>query len=320
MRGTPLAVRLLPLVLSLAGCGGKAPIEDRDVAIHLETTASEVDFGRPFELTVVRVWAKDLQPEAWDDRKLEPLSLRALKVETREDGHHIEESRHFAAHAFARETAVVPGLVFKAFSKDDGSERRAVTEGFRLKVRSALDPEAPGEVEWPEGPLEVPGRSWFTIVGIGAGVLVILLMILEARRRAARRAAAVVVAPSAEPVPAPADRARDRLDRLRLLDPSTTEEVQAFHVEVADLVRDYLAESMDLQAPEQTTEEFLASPRTLGALRDEHRRLLEGFLTDCDLVKFANVASTKAGRETLLLRADRLVNETAGTTLPEVPA
>ena len=62
---------------------------------------------------------------------------------------------------------------------------------------------------------------------------------------------------------------------------------EPFCVAVSNAVRNFLEEQMGLRAPERTTEEFLNEMATHNELRYAHQELLRGFLTHCDLVKFA---------------------------------
>jgi hypothetical protein len=60
-----------------------------------------------------------------------------------------------------------------------------------------------------------------------------------------------------------------------------------FYVRLSDILRRYVEWRFGLQAPEQTTEEFLAAVHQTGGLIGSHQALLGTFLEHCDLVKFA---------------------------------
>lgn len=84
----------------------------------------------------------------------------------------------------------------------------------------------------------------------------------------------------------------------------------AFCSLVSDVIRVYLEERFNLHAPDRTTEEFLAELREGTQLNQEHKALLENFLTKCDLVKFARDEPTEPELRGLLDAALRLIDET----------
>jgi hypothetical protein len=79
---------------------------------------------------------------------------------------------------------------------------------------------------------------------------------------------------------------------------------------VSDVIRIYLEERFNLHAPDRTTDEFLDELRNRSILKEEHKLLLEDFLTRCDLVKFARHEPTEPELRALLDAAFRLIDET----------
>ena len=84
----------------------------------------------------------------------------------------------------------------------------------------------------------------------------------------------------------------------------------AFCSLVSDVTRVYLEERFNLHAPDRTTEEFLDELRNSSRLNEEHKALLENFLTKCDLAKFAREEPTEPELHGLLDAALRLIDET----------
>jgi hypothetical protein len=83
-----------------------------------------------------------------------------------------------------------------------------------------------------------------------------------------------------------------------------------FCILVSDAVRLYLEERFGLRAPERTTEEFLADLGRSVALTDPQKASLQGFLTACDMVKFAKYEPQRQELEFLYNSALRLIEET----------
>lgn len=117
------------------------------------------------------------------------------------------------------------------------------------------------------------------------------------------------------PGESPADRARRRLTAALdvLHDP------ERFATRVSEVVRTYLEERFGLHAPERTTEEFLAELSTSASLDTRHKAVLEGFLTRCDLVKFARAEPGPTELTELHDAASRLVEETSPVAVVPPP-
>ncbi len=313
-----LAAALLVLAPS-AACGGgspRPPIPDEELSLRIHAEAGEVELGRAFPLTVVRVWAKDLEPEPWRDELLAPLVVRPVEATRREDGRRVEETRRFQAYAFHRERVVVPAPSFRARPEGGGPERVATGAALDIPVAPALPAGTAGEPELPGEPLPEPTVEPFPWVrwSARAGLLLVALVLGGAIRSRMRRARALQEgpAPLAPPVPPvlPHVRALERLQRLRALEPQGSGEIEAYHVEASALLRDYLEERFAIRSRERTTQELLAAPETTRAAQALPRSLLSQALSHCDLVKFARHPSGAPDRARLVEAAERFVVET----------
>lgn len=80
---------------------------------------------------------------------------------------------------------------------------------------------------------------------------------------------------------------------------------------LTDIVRVYLERRFDLNAPTQTTYEFLQDLEKTGSpLPDGHRGFLKDFMTSADLVKFANLPADARLFDEASEKAERLICET----------
>jgi hypothetical protein len=118
-------------------------------------------------------------------------------------------------------------------------------------------------------------------------------------------------APAAPSVP-PHVRARQQLEAALAL----LSQPYAFCSAVSDTIRWYLEERFDFHAPERTTEEFLHELRGSDRLLPGQKSGLEGFLTRCDLVKFAKYDPAEPELRDLHASAVRLVEETEPRPAP----
>ena len=68
--------------------------------------------------------------------------------------------------------------------------------------------------------------------------------------------------------------------------------IKEFYERISGILRYYIEDRYDLHAPERTTEEFLFELQATDVLAAADKKVLEEFLTHCDLVKFARHAPT----------------------------
>jgi hypothetical protein len=78
-----------------------------------------------------------------------------------------------------------------------------------------------------------------------------------------------------------------RLKALVKDDPVAAGKIKEFYERINDILRHYIEHRFNLRAPERTTEEFLAEPAAADVFGETDKKMLEEFLTHCDLVKFA---------------------------------
>jgi hypothetical protein len=299
-RATRLLAELAVLAaLAAAGCGDRTPLPERDLALTIGA-ADEVDFGRAFPLTIEREWGVDLTPEPWRDEALAPLRIVPLSTEQQSDGRHVLETRRVRAYSFVAGRVALAAVPFHATDRG-GSTRSVASAPLAIDVRPTLaDPTSPPEL--PDELLLPPSR--FNTAWWAGGVAFVLVALLAAwivaRRR--RRAATPAAAAAGSSAPAPRERALARLARLRASDPRDEPALEAFHVEAAALLKEYVAEGFALPVLQRTTEEIAARP-------DDgfEAAALARLLARCDRVKFARAASDAANRADWLDDALRFV-------------
>ncbi len=122
-------------------------------------------------------------------------------------------------------------------------------------------------------------RRWGPIV-LTVVVTLLLIVLLFQRRR-------IKTAP---PLP-PEQWALRELDRIeeKLMPPRG--DAEAFHTQLSQVVRRYLAERFVPHALQQTTAEFLDAVRQVPQLTEAHQALLHDLFERCDLAKFARAST-----------------------------
>jgi len=113
------------------------------------------------------------------------------------------------------------------------------------------------------------------------------------------------------PAASPFEMAMARLDSLdHRLRPNDREAMDAFFVELTDIVRRYLEQRFHLHAPELTTEEFLDIATSSPDLTREHRGFLQTFLRNADQVKFAGHVPGESDVDNMMLAVREFLNQT----------
>lgn len=192
------------------------------------------------------------------------------------EGSRVVRGRRYVLQPFLPGSYELPALTVTI----DGTSPLS-TEPVEVTVHSVLeDPDHP-ELQDIAEPVEMPVPAWWWVVG--AAVLVALVVTAAwwlKRRRLARQIPRVVT---------PHEEALAALDQLVASGLPDVAGLQVFYFRLSDIVRRYVEERFGLRAPEQTTEEFLATMVGSPAISGTHQRLLGSFLEQADMVKFARL-------------------------------
>ncbi|MBR4221667.1 MAG: hypothetical protein IKR81_10950 [Victivallales bacterium] len=121
---------------------------------------------------------------------------------------------------------------------------------------------------------------WWPYAVAAVLLLVALLVVVLLRRKHVKE---VELPP---PVP-PYEIALEELRRLVEAHLVEQGDFMGFYNAIQGILRRYIEARFDIHAPERTTEEFLAELRGSHSPIGQHQKLLESFLTHCDLVRFA---------------------------------
>jgi Domain of unknown function (DUF4381) len=153
------------------------------------------------------------------------------------------------------------------------------------------------------GPKAIVEAGWPLTAAVVVALVVGLVGFLLWRRR--RRAAAPM-----SRVQTLSEQTLAALESTKpLMRPETARE---FGIAASEVIRTYIERRFQLVATQRTTEEFLqALLQGSNDVLARHRALLEPFLSQCDLVKFAGTSLAAGELESLLASARRFVLETS---------
>ena len=288
----------------------RAETREGPVTASVSLTPAAPRLGDPMVLTLVVKAAEGVtvQMPAFGDA----LGRFAIvdftpRREATEDG--VLWSQRYTLQVAASGRQRVPRLRVEFVDEREGRDpkpRELLTDELGFQVASVLpEGEISAELRPPRPALaELEGpwlrRHWPWLAGAGVGLAAAGAGVWFWLRRAEQRARLTAF-----------DRALARLERLRRAGLPEQSGMDAWYVELSDIVRRYIEERFALRAPEQTTEEFLLEAGR-SALSGPHRQLLSAFLETCDRVKFARYHPGAGESQQALDEARRFLDETRG--------
>jgi hypothetical protein len=168
------------------------------------------------------------------------------------------------------------------FREGPGSEHHEVTwEPVLVEVVTTVGEPALSEARDITAIEEIPhGWSWLQGLLWVVLALMVLGLLLGGCELARRRGGRVPGLPAHL-------WALNELEDIEALALPKAGEVDRYHTMVSDVIRRYLELRFQLEAPRQTTAEFLEAMRRSPALSPPQQALLREFLERCDLAKFA---------------------------------
>lgn len=158
-------------------------------------------------------------------------------------------------------------------------------------------------------PLQIARKLWIpALIALLALIAGLLTLLFLRRRRADQQS-------SAPPRP-PHIIAKQALDALR----SKPWSPEPFFTELSLILRTYLENRFNLNAPESTTEELTRSMAADKRLEIKEQQTLRNFMTQADLVKFARTGAEQDVMQNAFATVESFVEQTKEEPQPEVKA
>ena len=236
--------------------------------------------------------------------------------EREEPGESVTEIFHFHGQAFETGGTGVPA--FRVDWQMAGGKSGSVsTPRIPLEIVSVLtgpgeelaDLKPPAEIPPPPFPWKAAGIA--ALIAALAGAAFILW-----RRR--RRPVSAGPAPPAVPAIPPHELAYSELERLLASHLLHEGKVKEFHVELAEIIKRYLAGRFGIETLERTSEEVLEDLRR-ARVGTASTGLVREFLAESDLVKFARHFPQESEIRLTVDSAYRLVDQTKLVVAPAPP-
>ncbi len=184
-------------------------------------------------------------------------------------------------------------------------------------VVSSVGIDESGDIRDVKAPLFIPLSLYVVLAWVVAILgLMALLYFLYLRHR--RQPAADIVDVAA-PLQRPYEVAYDRLRELESSDLLERGEVKEYYIQVSEIIRAYVEAQFRVPALELASFEVVEGLRRIGVDGDTCRGF-EGFLAECDLVKFAKFKPDRSRARQIVPRARKLVDRTKVGRPAAVPA
>lgn len=325
---------LLPLcaALSLCACGKRpaAPVEpppptetllsDETARLSATLSTNTIRIGDPIDLTLSALHRPGTRiefplSELGNGKDVIVRSSETQGTMPAENG--LERTvRHFQLTSLVVSNHIVGENASVLVHAPDAT----TTQSMPFVAFEVVPSLAPGESEprpldlalahWPAP----PSRIFRNIALLLLALAVLAILAICIIRRFAS-ASSVIRSRSAPPTP-PHVAALAALDALAARNLPAQRLCEPFYVALSSIVRNYLEGRFALNAPDQTTEEFIRTSLRASVLSADQRRLLTEFLEQADLVKFARDTPSASEMDAAFSTARDFVLQTAPAEAP----
>lgn len=313
------AVVLALLALVAGGDGGARPADlpaDPDApTVSARVDREEARVGDPIQLSIVGIRKKGMAlnlPAALELGKFQVLDRKDSDVDLG-DGRARREFQLTVAAYETGDLAVPPIEV--PYLTANGEVRSVATPRLDVTITALTANEPDPQLKDIAAPVTVLEEvRWpLYLMGGALGASALFLAWTWARRRLRARRAVAVVAPTK----AAHEVALERLDDLRRRTPFGPMDLKPFYLELSEIIRAYLGARYGFDSLELTTTELMGELRARAPQGVAHGDV-EGWLSACDLVKFARYPATEGEARDVLEQAYRIVEQTRPRVEPAV--
>jgi hypothetical protein len=281
--------------------------------VTARTDKAQVHVGDPVQLTITTIASRGVPVNLPATLDLEPFSILDRK-EAEQDLGDGRVRREFVVTVAAYEPGEVeiPSIEVTYLGKG-GEVRTTQTTPIPVKIASLIANEPEPALRDNAPPVAVLEQNLLFIYIAGGllaaalGAAIAWMVVRRLRNRAAQRPG---------PPPRPAHEiALEKLDRLGTYGFLENADNRPFYFAVSEVIREYLGARFGFDSLEMTTDELMDELRKR-ASREVVLGEVEGWLTGCDLVKFAKISPTATESRGTLEGAIRIVVATRPLVAP----
>jgi hypothetical protein len=226
-------------------------------------------------------------PEEKDPQTLGEFSIKSLSEKKAAALDHAQEiNRDYQLTIFKTGEQIIPEYSLEYRLNNDSGWQKITAQSIKITVASVLEKEAKDLSPKPLKPKQIIWRDfWGWVIGLIILGLIGLIIFLVKKHQEKLKTKPVIIIP-AHVI------ALEELNKLQAQGLIAQGLIEQYFEKLSGCMRHYLENRFHLRAPWLSTEEFLLKAKTSPVLTTEHKHLLQGFLTLCDMVKFARYGST----------------------------
>ncbi len=303
----PIYILISFFAATLFGCAPEQPkvVPQGQLTVEYTIDRESALVGEPVELIVTAYFPTNgilKLPEIGREKEVVLLKRDWANV-PREDGLTQSESRYSITSFRLGEHLLSTGTISCVTA---GQTFTTNFPPITLNIESSLDEDATSEIADIKPVHKLPGRvpPWLWIT---AGTALIASLGGRVTTRLWKNREQLI--PTAPPIPAHkiAFRALEALKNKGLLE---KDECNPFYTELSMILRTYLEGRFQLNAPDETTEEIVEEMTKSPDLDGTQRNILQEFLRQADMVKFAKGHPDRATMESAFDTTRQFVEET----------
>jgi len=212
----------------------------------------------------------------------------------------------------------IPPVTVRFSVGEDSLWKELTTEKIKITVASVKPSEA-GDIRDIKPPLEIE-RDWMRIIRFAAaGLIIVIIGILIFLYIKRRKEGKSLIPRREKPKRPPHEIALDELNQLLQEQLLKKGEIKQFYIRISEIIRYYIEGRFFIIAIEMTTMQLIDTMKQ-AEIEDEDVQLVEDFLMQCDLVKFAKYIPTPGEIQKVIDQAYEIVNKTKIIIEPETSA
>ena len=211
----------------------------------------------------------------------------------------------------------IPPVTVRFAAGEDSVWKELTTEKIKITVESVKPSEA-GDIRDIKPPMEIE-RDWMRIIRFAAAGLIVLIIAILIFIYIKRRKEGKSLIPHREkPKRPPHEIALDELEQLLKEQLLENGEIKQFYIRISEIIRQYIEGRYYIVALEMTTLQLVDTMKD-AEIEHEDIQLVEDFLMQCDLVKFAKYIPTADENQRAVDLGFEIVNKTKIVIEPEPP-
>ncbi len=301
---------LLVFVNGLKASNGK-------VLLEAKVDRTNIKIGDLINYSIVVTRDKDIKIEMPDLG----ANLGAFEIHDYEDldpeknNGEVVQQRHYIISTYDIGEYEIPPVTVHYSLPNDTLWKELTTESIKITVES-LKPSEEGDIRDIKQPLEILKDWWLTIRFIIAGLIIVLIGILIFILYKRRKAGKALIPRREKPKLPPHIIALDELKKLMEDGLLKKGEIKQYYIRLSEIIRNYIEDRFFIIALEMTTFQLIGIMKD-NQIEDEVVQLVERFLMNCDMVKFAKYIPRKKEHKSTTELAYKIIEDTKIELEPE---